>query len=75
MSCAKTAEPFEVLVGLPYTIWTWVGPRKHVLRGCAHWRHLANTIEPSMCSSDVACSQITLTTCLNLGHWAHFGAG
>jgi len=29
----------------------------------AHWRHLANTTEPSVCSSDVAVCQITLTTC------------
>jgi len=59
MSCAKTAEPMEMLFG----IWTWVGPRKHVLGGDAHWRHLANTIEPSMCDGNVACCQITLTTC------------
>jgi len=29
----------------------------------AHWRHLANTTEPSMCISDAALCQITLTTC------------
>jgi len=37
MSCAKTAEPIEVLFG----IWTHVGPRKHVLGGAqtsATWR-------------------------------------
>ena len=28
----------------------------------AHWRHLANTIEPSMCDGDVALCQITVTT-------------
>ena len=28
----------------------------------AHWRHLANTAEPSMCGGDAACCQITLTT-------------
>ena len=27
---------------------------KHVLDGRAHWRHLANTIEPSICSGDAA---------------------
>ena len=27
--CAKTAEPIQVRFGL----WTWVGPRKHVLDG------------------------------------------
>jgi len=29
----------------------------------AHWRHLANTTEPSVCSGDAALRQITLTTC------------
>ena len=29
----------------------------------AHWCYLANTIEPSVCGGDAACSQITLTTC------------
>ena len=29
----------------------------------AHWRHLTNTTEPSMCDGDAACCQITLTTC------------
>ena len=29
----------------------------------AHWRHLANTTEPSMCCGDAALCQITLTTC------------
>jgi len=29
MSCAKMAEPIEILFGL----WTQVGPRKHVLGG------------------------------------------
>jgi len=29
----------------------------------AHWCHLANTTEPSMCGRDAALCQITLTTC------------
>jgi len=29
----------------------------------AHWRHLLNTIAPSMCDGDAAFCQITLTTC------------
>jgi len=29
----------------------------------AHWRHLKNTTEPSMCGGDAASCQITLTTC------------
>jgi len=28
-----------------------VGPGNHVLDGSAHWRNLANTIEPSVCGS------------------------
>ena len=28
-----------------------------------HWRHLANTTEPSVCCGDAALCQITLTTC------------
>jgi len=31
--------------------------------GDAYWRNLANTIKPSMCGSDAAFCQITLTTC------------
>jgi len=30
----------------------------------AHWRHLKNTTEPSMCGGDAALCQITLTTCI-----------
>ena len=41
-------------------MWTWVGPRMHVLVGGAHWHHLVNRIEPSMCGGDEA---FTLTTC------------
>jgi len=29
----------------------------------AHWWHLPNTIEPSVCGGDVALCQIALTTC------------
>jgi len=32
----------------------------------AHWCHLKNTTELSMCGGDVALCQITLTTCLKL---------
>jgi len=56
VSWLKTAEPIE----MPFLLWTRVGRRKHLLHG-AHWRHLANTTEPSMCSSDVALCQITLS--------------
>jgi len=34
-----------------------------VLDGDAHWRHLANTIEPSVCSSNAALCRVTLPTC------------
>jgi len=30
------------------------GLRKHVFDGDAHWRHLANTIEATMCGDDAA---------------------
>jgi len=48
VSLQKTAEPNE----MPFGLWTRVGARKHVLDGGAHWCHLANTIEPSMCSGN-----------------------
>jgi len=31
--------------------------------GRAHWRHLANAIEPFVCGGDAVLCQITLTTC------------
>jgi len=45
----KIAEPIE----MPFGMWSPVGPVKHVLDGGAHWRHLANMIEPSMCGGDM----------------------
>jgi len=57
MSCAKTDEP----VKMSFWLRTRVCLRKHVLGGvhtAATWR-----IEPSMFGGDVACCQITLTTC------------
>ena len=67
----KTAEPID----LPFELLTRVGRRKHKFNricqvaltcphGRAHWRHLANTIEPSICGGDVVFCQFTLTTCL-----------
>jgi len=35
----------------------------------AHWRHLANKTEPSVCGGDAALCQITLTTCFVCGGW------
>jgi len=49
VSFAETAKAIDKLFG----VWTRVGPRKHVLDGSAHWRHLANMSVPSMCG-DVA---------------------
>ena len=34
-----------------------------VLNSGAHWHHLANTIEPSVCGGDAALCQITLSIC------------
>ena len=70
MSCARTAKPID----LPFGLWTRVCQRKHKFNcicqvapmcphGKAHWHHLANTIQPSICGSDVVLCQIALTTC------------
>jgi len=74
MICAEMAEPID----LPFGFWTWVGQRKNKYNrihqydspdgtSVPSWegtsRHLANTIEPSVCGSDAALCQITLTTC------------
>jgi len=40
-----------------------MGRRNHALDGGAHWRHLANTIEPFGCGGDAALCQVTLTIC------------
>jgi len=77
--CAKMATPIDLLLGL----WTRVGTRKRKLnRICqvapmcplvrAHWRNLANTIEPSVCGGDVALCQMTLTTCWFTAKWPLF---
>jgi len=67
VSFPKMAEPID----LPFQLWTRVGLKeaqfnhiRQVAPMCrAHWRHLANMIELSVCGSDVALCQITLTTC------------
>ena len=75
--CAKTAElikmPFGLLAQMgPRNRVRW---RSTVAKGCCysnqfvflymgvHWRHLANTTEPSVCSGNAALCHITLTTC------------
>jgi len=60
-------------IDLPFELWIRVGRRKHnfnrirqVAPICphwrAHWRHLANTIEQSVCGGDAVLCQIPLTT-------------
>jgi len=39
------------------------GPKEACVKWGAHWRHLVNTIEPYMCSSNAAFCQIISTTC------------
>jgi len=60
VSTAKTAEPIDT----PFGTWSQVGPGNRVLGGGADWRHLANTIEQSVCGGNATCCQITLPTCL-----------
>jgi len=50
------AEPIEI----PFRLCTWWA------EGSLCWRHLANTIEPTVCVGDAALCQITLTTCFSL---------
>jgi len=50
VSYAKTAEPIKMLSGLL----SGLSQRKHVVDGGEHWRHLANTIKPSVCGGDAA---------------------
>jgi len=60
VSFAKTAE----LIDLTFGLWTLVCQRKHRCpHGIAHWRNLANMIEPSICGGNAALCQVTLTTC------------
>jgi len=54
-SCAKMAEATE----MPFGLWTRWDME-------AHWCSLANTTKLSMCGSDAASSQITLTTCVTI---------
>jgi len=44
------AETIEMLFG----VWIQVGPEEACARWGAHWRHLANAIEPSMFGGDAA---------------------
>ena len=48
---------------IPFGLWTWMGARKHVLHGGAHYRYLANITEPSVFGGDAEYCQMTLSTC------------
>jgi len=61
VSCAKTA----VSIGMQFGMLTRVGPGNHALDCGAQWRRLANTSASSVCGSDAALCQITLTACTN----------
>jgi len=63
VSCAKTAEPFE----MPFWKWTQVSPWNHELGVGGNWQNLANMIESPVCGGDAASCQITLTTHLHFG--------
>jgi len=78
VNCTETAEPIDMLFGL--WTWVGRRKHKvnricQVSRirqvapmcphGRAHWRHLSNTIKPSICGNDVVLCHLTLTTCLN----------
>ena len=52
--CASAHIVVFLLIEMLSGVWSQVSPRKHVLDGGAHWRNLANTIEPSMCVGDAA---------------------
>ena len=56
MSAVKTAEPIEMRLGCE--LWWAEGSMCYM---GAHWRHLANTTEPSVLGGDAALCQITLT--------------
>ena len=76
MSCAETAEAIH----LPFGLWTGVGLKKHKFNrihrvapvcppGKARWRHLVNTIEPSVCSGDAVMCQITAKLMVDNGKY------
>ena len=50
--------------GMQFAIIAITGSMAFCIWG-AHWRHLANTTEPSVCSGDAALCQVTLTTLLS----------
>ena len=65
MSCAETVEPIVWVVdsgGLKEPqVQKYLPGGANVPTWKAYWRHLANTIEPSVCGGDAVLCQITLT--------------
>jgi len=51
------------LIKMQFGMLSLVSPRYRVLDGHAHWRHLPNTTEPSVCGGDAVLCEITLTAC------------
>jgi len=45
------------------------GPKEACIGWGAHLRNVANIIKMSTCGGDVACCQITLTTCCIVVYW------
>ena len=59
------AEP----IGMPFGVWSRLGCRNHNFSRVVEGHigtYLANTIKLSVCGSNAALCQITLTTCLIL---------
>jgi len=57
-----------------FGLWTRVDTKKHGIRWGSHWRHVANTTEPSMCCSDAAFCEIILTTCYTTDYTTELGS-
>jgi len=69
MSCAEAAEPIDLQLGCGlgfaecFTSSVVFASWHQCPHGRAHWRHLANMIEPSVCGVSAVLCKITLTTC------------
>ena len=59
MSSTKTAEPIE----MPFEGMNLSGPKEPCIRSGAHWCHLPNTTEQSMCGGDAALCHNDASTC------------
>jgi len=58
---------------MSFAVWTWVGTRNHVLYRDAHWRHLANTTEPSVCALCQILWHLSLLLLINKSMYGSFG--